>query len=64
MRNSVAQRRLQRGWSQVRLAELLGVSRQTVISIEKGRFDPALPLAFRLAGVFDCAIEDLFTPEG
>ncbi|MDE1566141.1 helix-turn-helix transcriptional regulator [Actinotignum sanguinis] len=64
MRNSVAQRRLQRGWSQVRLAELLGVSRQTVISIEKGRFDPALPLAFRLAGVFDCAIEDLFTSEG
>lgn len=64
MRNSVAQRRLQQGWSQVRLAELLGVSRQTVISIEKGRFDPALPLAFRLAGVFDCAIEDLFTPEG
>jgi putative transcriptional regulator len=64
VRNSVAQRRLQRGWSQVRLAELLGVSRQTVISIEKGRFDPALPLAFRLAGVFDCAIEDLFTPEG
>jgi len=63
VRNSVAQRRLQRGWSQVRLAELLGVSRQTVISIEKGRFDPALPLAFRLAGVFDCAIEDLFTPE-
>lgn len=64
VRNSVAQRRLQRGWSQVRLAELLGVSRQIVISIEKGRFDPALPLAFRLAGVFDCAIEDLFTPEG
>ncbi len=64
VRNSVAQRRLQRGWSQVRLAELLGVSRQTVISIENGRFDPALPLAFRLAGVFDCAIEDLFTPEG
>ncbi|WP_430393527.1 helix-turn-helix transcriptional regulator [Corynebacterium glutamicum] len=60
----MAQRRLQRGWSQVRLAELLGVSRQTVISIENGRFDPALPLAFRLAGVFDCAIEDLFTPEG
>lgn len=64
VRNSVAQRRLQRGWSQVRLAELLGVSRQTVISIDKGRFDPALPLAFRLAGVFDCAIENLFTPEG
>ena len=45
------------------LAEILEVSRQTVISLEKGRFDPALPLAFRLARVFDCPIEDLFTPE-
>lgn len=63
MRNTLAERRTQRGWSQARLAEILGVSRQTVISLEKGRFDPALPLAFRLARVFDCPIEDLFTPE-
>jgi len=61
--NSLAERRTQRGWSQARLAEILGVSRQTIISIEKGRFDPALPLAFRLARTFDCSIEDLFTPE-
>jgi putative transcriptional regulator len=40
------------------------VSRQTVISIEKGRFDPSLPLAFRIAGLFDCRIEDVFSPDG
>jgi transcriptional regulator, XRE family len=63
MENTLAARRTERGWSQARLAEILGVSRQTIISIEKGRFDPALPLAFRLARTFDCSIEDLFTPE-
>ena len=63
MNNSLAERRTQRGWSQARLAETLGVSRQTVISIEKGHFDPALPLAFRLSQVFECPIEDLFTPQ-
>lgn len=64
MDNSLAARRAERGWSQARLAELVGVSRQTVISIERGRFDPSLPLAFRLAAVFDVRIEDLFTPDG
>ncbi|MFT4296683.1 MAG: helix-turn-helix transcriptional regulator [Micropruina sp.] len=63
MRNSLAERRQEKGWSQQRLAEELGVSRQTVISIEKGRFDPSLPLAFRLAATFRCQIEDLFTPD-
>ncbi|UFU03048.1 helix-turn-helix transcriptional regulator [Ruania suaedae] len=62
MQNSVAVRRKDRGWSQHHLADLLGVSRQTVISIEKGRFDPSLPLAFRLAAAFGCRIEDLFEP--
>ena len=52
------------GWSQQRLADELGVSRQTVISLEKGRYDPSLPLAFRLAAVFGRRIEDLFTPDG
>mgnify|MGYP002715987139 CR=1 FL=1 len=47
-----------------RLADELGVSRQTVISLEKGRYDPSLPLAFRLAAVFGRRIEDLFTPDG
>ncbi|MDR7234042.1 MULTISPECIES: helix-turn-helix transcriptional regulator [unclassified Agrococcus] len=63
MRNSLPERRQERGWSQQRLADELGVSRQTVISIEKGRFDPSLPVAFRLAAVFECPIEELFSPE-
>lgn len=63
MRNSLQERRQERGWSQQRLADELGVSRQTVISIEKGRFDPSLPVAFRLAAAFECSIEDLFSPE-
>ncbi|MBZ2198579.1 helix-turn-helix transcriptional regulator [Occultella gossypii] len=63
MRNSLTERRAERGWSQAELAERLGVSRQTIISIEKGRFDPSLPLAFRLAREFGTSIEDLFDPE-
>lgn len=63
MQNSLAQRRQRLGWSQQRLADELGVSRQTIISIEKGRYDPSLPVAFRLAAVFQCAIEELFTPD-
>ncbi|MGY2064180.1 helix-turn-helix transcriptional regulator [Blastococcus sp. SYSU DS0619] len=63
MRNDLAERRQERGWSQGRLAEELGVSRQTVISLEKGRFDPSLPLAFRIAALFGCRIEDVFTPD-
>ena len=61
--NEVAARRAAQGWSQAELAERLGVSRQTVISIERGRFDPSLPLAFRLAAAFGCRIEDLFRPD-
>ena len=63
MDNRIAELRGDRAWSQAHLAQLLGVSRQTVISIERGRFDPSLPLAFRLAAVFECRIEDLFTPD-
>ncbi|MBP6685076.1 MAG: helix-turn-helix transcriptional regulator [Leucobacter sp.] len=63
MRNSLPERRQALGWSQQRLAEELGVSRQTILSIEKGRYDPSLPLAFRLAAVFECHIEELFSPE-
>ncbi|WOO97342.1 helix-turn-helix transcriptional regulator [Micrococcus terreus] len=62
MENSLKEARERAGWSQQRLADELGVSRQTVISIEKGRYDPSLPLAFRLASAFDCRIEDLFAP--
>jgi len=63
MRNDVAERRLDRGWTQADLARVLGVSRQTVISIERGRFDPSLPLAFLISQTFGCRIEDVFTPE-
>jgi putative transcriptional regulator len=62
MHNSLRERRKDAGLSQEQLAERLGVSRQTIISIERGRFDPSLDLAFRLAAVFDVRIEDLFTP--
>ncbi|KRF09347.1 DNA-binding protein [Arthrobacter sp. Soil782] len=62
MRNSVHESRQRLAWSQQRLADELGVSRQTIISIERGRFDPSLPLAFRLAAIFGCTIEDLFFP--
>lgn len=63
MDNTLAALRAERGWSQAALAKGLGVSRQTVISIEKGRFDPSLPLAFRIARLFDRRIEDVFTPD-
>lgn len=63
MKNTVKERRQALGWSQAHLAEQLGVTRLTVISIEKGRFDPSLPLAFRLASVFGLRIEELFEPD-
>ena len=62
MRNDLAERRARLGWSQAVLAERLGVSRQTVISIERGRFDPSLPLAFRIADLFGARIDEIFTP--
>lgn len=60
MNNCLAKMRKERGWSQEQLSKKLGVSRQTIISIEKGHFDPSLPLPFRLADVFDSTIEDIF----
>lgn len=63
MRNSVRERRLAAGWSQEQLAERLEVTRLTVISIEKGRFDPSLPLVFRIARTFGVQIEDVFSPD-
>lgn len=62
MQNTLAERRRDLGWSQQRLADELGVSRQTIISIEGGRYNPSLPVAFKLAAVFGCRIEDLFIP--
>lgn len=60
MRNRLKDLRAQRGWTQADLAARAGVSRQTINSIEKGKFDPSLPLAFRLARMFDLAIEEIF----
>ena len=63
MQNRLKELRAVNGWSQAHLADLLGVSRQTVNALEKGRYDPSLPLAFRLSRVFDTPIEALFTPD-
>ena len=63
MTNRVRELRGGRGWSQGELADELGVSRQTVNAIETGKYDPSLPLAFRIAALFDLAIEEIFEPD-
>lgn len=60
MKNNLKELRADRGWSQNALGEILGVSRQSVNAIETGRYDPSLPLAFKIARVFDLKIEDVF----
>ena len=60
MENSIKELRDVHGLSQQALAEKLGVSRQTVISIEKGKYDPSLPLAFKIARIFEKRIEEVF----
>ena len=55
--------RAERNWSQAMLASELGVSRQTVNAIENEKYDPSLPLAFKMAVLFKMAIEDIFDPE-
>jgi putative transcriptional regulator len=63
MRNRVREQRTQRGLSQAELAAALGVSRQTVISIEGGRYLPSLPLAFAIARFFDLTVDKMFDPD-
>ncbi len=63
VKNRLRVLRAEREWSQARLAQELGVSRQTVNAIETGKYDPSLPLAFKLAGVFDMLIEEIFEPD-
>ena len=63
MKNRLKVLRAERDWTQARLARELEVSRQTVNAIETGKYDPSLPLAFRLAAIFGRPIEDMFTPE-
>jgi putative transcriptional regulator len=63
MKNRITDLRAERGWTQADLAQRISVSRQTIIAIEKGKFDPSLPVAFRIAKVFGLTIEDVFLDE-
>ncbi len=60
MKNRLKVLRAERDWTQANLADELGVTRQTVNAIEKGKFDPSLPLAFKVARLFDLSIENIF----
>lgn len=60
MKNTIRVLRAERRISQAELAELVGVSRNSINSVENGKFDPSLPLAFRIAHVFECSVEDIF----
>lgn len=63
MRNDLKARRAERRWSQAELGTALGVSRQTVVAIENDKYDPSLPLAFKIAALFECPIEEIFEQE-
>jgi putative transcriptional regulator len=60
MKNRLRELRAKKGWSQAELADRLEVSRQSVNAIETGKYDPSLPLAFRLARLFGMGIEEMF----
>jgi len=60
MKNKLRVLRAERDWTQEDLAQKLGISRQAIIAIEKEKYDPSLPLAFRIARVFQKPIEDIF----
>lgn len=63
MKNRLVELRAARAWTQADLAQRIGVSRQSINAIEKGKFDPSLPVAFRLARLFNLSIEDIFTDD-
>lgn len=63
MNNRLKVLRAERDWSQAHLAQELGVSRQTVNALETGKYDPSLPLAFKIARLFEMRIEDIFIDE-
>lgn len=63
MNNQLRELRETRGWSQAALADQLEVSRQTINALETGKYDPSLPLAFRIARLFATPIESIFFPE-
>ena len=64
MKNSIRVLRAERRWTQADVAKKLGVSRNSVNAIENGKYDPSLPLAFRIARLFERKIEDVFEEEG
>lgn len=64
MENMLEKMRGERGWTQQELADMVDVSRQTIISLERGRYNPSILLAFRLARLFGVTIEDLFLYSG
>jgi putative transcriptional regulator len=63
MKNYLAELRAERNWSQGDLAERLDVSRQTINALERGRYDPSLPLAFKIAALFERSIEQIFVAD-
>ncbi|HVF60309.1 MAG TPA: helix-turn-helix transcriptional regulator [Thermoanaerobaculia bacterium] len=63
MTNRLRVLRAERAWSQADLADRLGVSRQTINALERGKYDPSLPLAFRIAKVFGMPIEEIFAED-
>jgi putative transcriptional regulator len=64
MKNKIKVRRAEHGITQEQLASALGVTRQTIIAIERGRYDPSLSLAFRIARHFNATIEEIFIDDG
>ena len=63
MNNRLKALRADRDWTQAELADRLHVTRQTINAIEKGKYDPSLPLAFKIAALFGLPIEEIFSPE-
>ena len=63
MKNRIRVLRAEKDWSQAELAEKVGVSRNSINAVENGKFDPSLPLAFRIADAFELKIEDVFLRE-
>jgi putative transcriptional regulator len=63
MKNNLKVLRAERDWSQAELGDQLNVSRQTINAIETGKYDPGLPLAFKIAKLFERKIEEIFTPD-
>ena len=62
MKNNLRVFRAERQWSQAKLGEMLKVSRQTINAIENGKYDPSLPLAFKMARLFELPVEEIFVP--